>query len=261
MEQYRTEEEQVEALRRWWDENGRSTLAAIIIALSVGFGWQAWQRHDQGQREAASELYQALLQQVGGTEVSAAQLHAGIELGEQLRADYGGTTYAQFAALHLARLAVERGDLADAEAQLRWVLGEAPGGGDTARITQLRLARVLAASGETEQALSILDQSDAGAYQASYAMARGDVLLQQGQTDGARKAYTQALLLASDAGQQQINLPALQAKLQHLNPEVPADVDTAAAPGALGTAVAPAEPGAAAEHELGVPAAGDRQEQ
>ena len=49
MEPYNTEEEQVEALRRWWDENGRSTIAAIVIALAAGFGWQAWQKHDQGQ--------------------------------------------------------------------------------------------------------------------------------------------------------------------------------------------------------------------
>ena len=34
MEQYRTEEEQVEALRKWWDENGRSTVIAVIIALA-----------------------------------------------------------------------------------------------------------------------------------------------------------------------------------------------------------------------------------
>ena len=47
MEEYRTEEEQVEALRRWWDENGRSTIAAIVIALSVGFGWQAWKSNEE----------------------------------------------------------------------------------------------------------------------------------------------------------------------------------------------------------------------
>ena len=34
MEEYRTEEEQVEALRRWWNENGRSTIVAIIVALA-----------------------------------------------------------------------------------------------------------------------------------------------------------------------------------------------------------------------------------
>lgn len=255
MEQYRSEDEQVEALRRWWDENGRSTLAAIIIALAVGFGWQAWQRHAQGQREAASEIYQAMLQNLGGTQVGATQLSTGVKLGEQLKADYRGSTYAQFAALHLARLAVEKGDLTDAEAQLRWVLGKASSGGDTAHITQLRLARVLAARGEPERALDILEQSDAGVYQASYAMARGDVLLQQGRADEARNAYTQALLLASNGRQEEVNMPALQAKLQHLSPEAPTPVD------AVGTALSSAGPAATVTNDgPGVPTAGNNQE-
>ena len=38
MESYRTEEEQVEALKRWWDENGRSTMTAVVLALVAGFG-------------------------------------------------------------------------------------------------------------------------------------------------------------------------------------------------------------------------------
>ena len=37
MESYGTEEEQVEALRRWWNENGRSTIAIIVLALAGGF--------------------------------------------------------------------------------------------------------------------------------------------------------------------------------------------------------------------------------
>ena len=44
MESYRTEEEQVEALRRWWNENGRSTLFVIVVVLAGTFGWQGWQR-------------------------------------------------------------------------------------------------------------------------------------------------------------------------------------------------------------------------
>ena len=35
MEAYRTEEEQVEALQRWWDENGRSTILAVVVALAA----------------------------------------------------------------------------------------------------------------------------------------------------------------------------------------------------------------------------------
>lgn len=220
MDQYRTEEEQVEALRRWWDENGKSTIAAIIIALSVGFGWQTWKSNDQQQRENASDIYQAMLQAMGSGEASPQQGLVGIDLAEQLKADYSGSTYAQFAALHLARLAVTNNDLAEAEAHLRWVLGKAGHGSDIALVAQMRLARVVASSGDTDQALVILQEVEEGPYQASYAVARGDILLALGRDDEARAAYNQARMLAASS-QGQINMPALEQKLQSLNP-VPA---------------------------------------
>jgi predicted negative regulator of RcsB-dependent stress response len=215
VEEYRTEEEQVEALRRWWNENGRSTIVAIIVALGVGFGWQGWKSQQQNQQEQASNIYQALLKAVGAAE-DPEQRQLGITLVEQLKTDYAGTTYAQFAALHMAAIAVTDGDLAEAEVQLRWVLGKATAGSDTAQVAQMRLARVLASAGDTDQALAILED-DGGSYQASYAAARGDILLAAGRNDEAREAYNQALVLAA-AGGTGINLPALQQKLQSLTP-------------------------------------------
>jgi predicted negative regulator of RcsB-dependent stress response len=220
VDQYRTEEEQVEALRRWWDENGKSTIAAIVIAVSVGFGWQAWKSNDQQQRENASDIYQAMLQAMGSGDASPQQGLVGIDLAEQLKADYSGSTYAQFAALHLARLAVDNKDLPEAEAQLRWVLGKADHGSDIALVAQMRLARVVASSGDNDQALAILEEVGEGPYQASYAVARGDILLGLERDDEARTAYNQARTLAM-GNQGQINMPALEQKLQSLNP-VPA---------------------------------------
>ncbi len=123
MESYRTEEEQVEALRKWWDENGRSTLIAVVIALGGAFGWQAWQEHSRSQRENASDLYQAMLQ-AGSAPVLSAERRAEAEaFANRLKSEYAGSTYAQFAALQMARGAVEACDLDSAEAELRWVLG------------------------------------------------------------------------------------------------------------------------------------------
>jgi predicted negative regulator of RcsB-dependent stress response len=230
VDQYRTEEEQVEALRRWWDENGKSIIAAIVIAVALGFGWQTWKSNDQREQESASDLYQAMLQAVavGAGDMTPAQQATGVELAEQLKNDYSGSTYAQFAAMHLARLAVEENDLAEAEAQLRWVLGKADKGSDAAQVAQMRLARVVAASGDTDQALAILEQGDEGPYQASYAIARGDTLLALGRNDEAREAYSNARLLAASS-QGQVNMPALEQKLQSLTPIPARTIGTPAA--------------------------------
>jgi len=217
VDSYRTEEEQVEALRRWWDENGRATLLGIAIALGAGFGWQGWQASQENQAAAASDAYQDMLRALTEEgDAAAAQ-----ERAERLRSEYGGSTYAQFAALHLAALAVERGDLAEAEAQLRWVLGKAAKGSDAASVAQLRLARVVAGGGDTDQALAIIAQGGGDAYQASYAVARGDMLLAAGRTDEAREAYTAAQAFVALGGQSGANLPSLQIKLQSLAPVPP----------------------------------------
>lgn len=222
MEPYNTEEEQVEALRRWWNENGRSTVAIIVLALAGGFGWQAWQARSIGQLEQASEMYQALLRAVETPD--SPQIAQGVALAEQLKSEFGSTTYAQFAALQLAAIAVENGDMAEAEVQLRWVLGKADAGSDTAQIAQLRLARVLAAAGGTDQALDILMNADPGPYGASYAIAQGDILLAAERPDEARTAYNVAMTMVA-SGAQGVNLSVLQQKLQSLSPVPPRQIE------------------------------------
>lgn len=217
METYRTEEEQVEALRRWWDENGRSTLFAIVLAVGAGFGWQAWQQQQQKQAETASLRYEELLQavQLAGDDKQLATIR---HLAEGLKKDHSGSAYAGFAALHLARLAVMEDDLAAAEEELRWVLTAKPAE-EVRMLAELRLARVVAARGNLDGSLEILLVDETGAYEPAYAEARGDIYQQLGEREKAIEAYQAALALAAASGGGAGD--SLQLKLQALTP-VPA---------------------------------------
>ena len=42
MAELRTEEEQVEALKSWWKENGKSLIMGVVIAVAAVFGWRGW---------------------------------------------------------------------------------------------------------------------------------------------------------------------------------------------------------------------------
>lgn len=217
MDTFRTEEEQVEALRKWWDDNGRSTLFAIVVAVAAGFGWQGWQQYQQEQAEAASTRYEALqeaTQQVDEEEQRATIRH----LAQGLKSDYSGSVYAQFASLHLARLDVMEGDLVAAERELRDVLTASPDAAVRV-LAELRLARVVAASGNPAAAMEILDAAEAGAYEPAYAEARGDVYVQMDQLELAVTAYEEATALAAASGSGASQ--SLQFKLQALSP-VPA---------------------------------------
>lgn len=229
MEQYRTEEEQVEALKKWWDENGRGLIVAVIVALGVGFGWQGWQKYTADEAAAASERYQALLQQLAQITDSGDQQEA-INMAREIKTEHSRSTYAEFAGLHLARLAAERGDMAEAEAQLRWVLGRADNGSEVYLLSQLRLARVLASNGDISQAKQILNATEAGPYEASYAVARGDIAMMENDVEAARAAYTLALGLAAQSGGGAVNLGLVQQKLQSLSPVEPREFAGAAAP-------------------------------
>ncbi|MEE4191491.1 MAG: tetratricopeptide repeat protein [Halieaceae bacterium] len=224
MDTYRTEEEQVEALKKWWEENGRSTIAAVALALAAGFGWNYWQGYQQQQAESASLLYEEMMASVGQSG-EAAQAQTIKTLGERLKGTYPSSTYAQFAALHLARIAVVEGRLEDAEAELRWVLTQGPAP-ELALLAELRLARVKAALGDSQAALEILAAAQPGAFAAAYAEAEGDIYLDLGDSASAIAAYERALGLAvaSQGGASE----ALRLKLSALTP-VPARELAAAA--------------------------------
>jgi len=228
MDTYRTEEEQVEAIRRWWDENGRSIMISIVVALAAGFGWQAWKSHDQQLGEAASHDYQFLLQQLSVSSTApGADFSEVTDLAEQIKVQYTRSGYALFAALQLAKIAVQSNDLEQAKTQLKWVLSKAPAKSDIADIASLRLARVLASTGDTDQALAILETGRGGAYTASYEVARGDVYMELGRLDEAKAAYFVAKNTLAETGVDG-SLATLEQKLQQLTPIPARTVDISA---------------------------------
>lgn len=190
MDTYRTEEEQLAALKRWWKKNGNSLLIGVGLAIAVTFGWQAWQDRQKSSGEAASELYFNLVEAV--TQNNTEQTSTVMHLAGQLQDEFGSTTYAQYAALLAAKQAMIANDLGTAEQQLRWAVEHSATGGSLHLLANLRLARVIAAKRGTENleaALALIEKIDAGAHKASYEEIKGDFYLALGRNDEARNAY------------------------------------------------------------------------
>lgn len=212
-QEYSTDEEQVEALKRWWRENGKSTVISIAIAVSCVLGWQGWQKQQQTEIEAASAVYQNMLSVVEAQTLTDEQRATAIHLAETLKKDFPDSTYAQFAAFYKARLAVESKDLATAETELRWVLASSA----TPEINvqaKLRLARVQYAKQAFDSALATL-QGDALGYAAAFEELRGDIFNAKGDITQARLAYQKAKELNQQA-ENPITNPLLQLKAEQL---------------------------------------------
>ncbi len=211
MEAYRDEDEQLAALKRWWKQNGNSLLIGIGLALAIVFGWKAYEKHTRESAEAASNRYQALLQTMAALEGSTdeeALAKAQVE-AHGIKQDHAGSAYAHFAALVLAKLAVQQNNLTQAEEELRWVLTQKPAV-DTERLAKSRLARVLAAQEKYDDAVAQLDVPATDAFYAYYQELKGDIWKQAAQLDKARDAYQAALDKARENGGA---VPLLEAKL------------------------------------------------
>ncbi len=188
MDVYKTEEEQVEAIKKWWKENGKSIIAGVVIGITAIFGWRAYNTHVAKQAEAASKLYEQMMVASRSNDIENIKVYA-----DRIVADFDSTTYAVFAKLMLAKLAAETGDLATAESELRWVLAH-NSQNEIDHITRLRLARVLIARDELEKAHDLLDTEKTGSFTARYKELRGDIYVKQGKIVEARQAYEQALI-------------------------------------------------------------------
>lgn len=187
---YETEEQQVEALKKWWQENGRYLIAGVVLGLGILFGWNSWKDHRETQGMAASELYSQL---TGAVESSALEDAKAFE--EKLMQDYDGTPYAALGALAMAKIYVEQNNLAEAESKLRWAMGNS-NEQELQEVSRLRLAQVLIAMEKYDDALSMLGTELPAGYVSLTEELRGDALRAQGNLDEARAAYDKALLTA-----------------------------------------------------------------
>lgn len=223
MDAYRTEDEQVEALKRWWKENGTSTLLTIVVVVGGYFGWQAWTKNKQQQQAAASANYQQLLQVSMELEQDAndAGYATATHLVDTLKADYPKTLYAHYAALMQAKLLVEKNDLDAAQEQLRWVLDSDPEP-QLRQLAHLRLARILFTAGEPQQALEHMNSADYGEFAPIYYELRGDIHSSLGEPDAARQDYESAI--AGTEGNANA-APLVRMKLESLPRDTSKDVD------------------------------------
>ncbi len=216
-----SEEEQVEKLKRFWQDHGTPILVGISLALAVFAGWRYWQQSHLETAAAAAAGYQAALEAAQKLTVNPDDKEANTELQRQslkVIQDQAGTPYAVNAALLLAKRAVEVGDAKEAEKQLRWVLEQKSVDEGMRAMTTLRLARVLADKGDGKGALALLDQATEPAFMPTRDELRGDILRAAGDVAGARKAYEAAVKVLVERKESR---PLLDAKLADVGVEAP----------------------------------------
>lgn len=205
MEVYSTENEQVDALRRFFIEYGKALAIGVVIGIGALLGWRYWQNHQQAEMTGASQSYQQASEALTGGKAD------GVALAEKF-IEKNANNYGVLAALQLAQHEVDQKNFAKAEQQLAWAQGQTKDE-NLKSLIDLRLARVQLQENKLDDALKTLDLIKATGWVAMAQDIRGDVLVKKGDVKGAREAYSKGL--ASDASQSLQGL--LRMKLNNLS--------------------------------------------
>lgn len=202
MELYDTEEQQVEAIKDWWKENGKAVIIGAVVGLGGLFGWRYYQDSVIQASEAASQSYTTVMNalQTKGADAQA-DIQAFIDSNEVKE-------YSVLAALQLAKVQVDAKDLSAALVQLKWAQSNTKDAALSPLISY-RIARIEAEMGNFDAANAELGKVTDAAWTGRIAELRGDIALRQGDKEVAYAAYTEAQQ-AADAS------PTLQMKLDDL---------------------------------------------
>lgn len=189
------EEQEINQLKDWWKENGKTIIVAFILGVGGMFGWRYWQTHQAEQIAQASAQYDALIYSAQQDEQAK---KANIEQFVQANSK---TAYAVFALLDEAKKATEKQDFAAAEANLNQALTQSPDEVLTS-IVALRLSAVQFQLGQLDNALTTLNQVKGESFNARKALLTGDIQVAKGDKVAAKNSFEQAQQSGSQLEQQ-----------------------------------------------------------
>jgi predicted negative regulator of RcsB-dependent stress response len=209
-----SEEEQVEAFKRWWQANGASVIIGLVLAVVLSLGWQWW----QGQREATAQRAGQLFSEMSLTLENAESTYANTQktapadgavthadfqipraLADRLLTEFPDSFYAELAGLTLVRIELDSQQPDAARARLEYLTSHAKNEA-IKPLARLRLAHLLWGTGNNEAALQQLDGFWPESFRSDAEALRGDVLLSMQRIDEARTAYDAALAQATLLG-------------------------------------------------------------
>jgi predicted negative regulator of RcsB-dependent stress response len=183
---HQTEEEQVEAIKKWWKENGTSVVVGVALGIAAIFGVRYWFDYQETQAQQASALYAAVLENMASDKVKAEAL------ASEMAKNYASTPYATLTALNLAKLKVESNELKAAQSYLQWVLDNGSEEGFQ-HVARIRLARLYLEEGNIAQADGLIKGVKAEGFDSEYSELRGDIYLAKGEKTQAVENYRLAL--------------------------------------------------------------------
>jgi predicted negative regulator of RcsB-dependent stress response len=206
-EEYLTDDEQLEAVKRAATEYAPWLIGGVVAGAIAFFGIRYYQTYSNDRAlQAAAQFSAMALAMQANDESKSRQIAAG------LIKNYASSPYADQAQLALARIDIEDGHLEQAVAPLTQVMNNSKDS-ELRQVARLRLARVLIDQGRPDDALKTLPDPIAASFAAAAHAVRGDAYLAKKDNAHALSEYQAAIGTADSAG---INAALLELKIQDL---------------------------------------------
>jgi predicted negative regulator of RcsB-dependent stress response len=189
MEQFATEEQQVEAIKRFWKENGTAIIFGAVLGLGGLWGWRYYTDTQVASKESASAAYNSMLESLANGD--------GVATTQAFIDNNNESSYGVLAGFIGAQAAVADDDFAGAASTLQAVVTAAT---DPAlqNVARVRLARVQLELAQLDAAITTLNAITGTAFVAQQEAIRGDVLVAKGDLNAARDAYVKSLAAQPD---------------------------------------------------------------
>ncbi|WP_455814058.1 YfgM family protein [Pseudomonas graminis] len=189
MEVYSNENEQVDALKNFFAQNGKALVVGVVLGVGALLGWRYWSNHqDSGSREVSAS-YQQVTSALDATKP--ASLDAVAKFASE-----NSNTYGALASLDLAKRYIDNNQLDKAVEQLQSGL-KSTKDANLQAVLNLRLARIQLQQKQPDAVLKTLESVKGDGWAAIVADVRGEALLSKGDSKGARDAWSKGI--ASDA--------------------------------------------------------------
>ena len=180
------EQEQLAELKHFWKQYGNIITWVLIVVFGTIAAWNGYQYWQGRQGSQASVMYDEVDSAVASGD--SARIERSLA---DMKDRFGGTTYAEQAALLAAKTFYEKGNMDAAKAALVWLSDKATDEGYRS-IAKLRLASLQMETKSFDEALKTLTGSFPKDFASLASDRRGDVLLLQGKKLEAKAEYEKA---------------------------------------------------------------------
>lgn len=190
---YKTEEEQIDDLKRWIKSYAPSIIIGIVLAIALLYGWRYWKSYQHTQATNASVFYQQAVDayQTKHDDVLTQSI-------ETLQKKYPRSPYVSYALFMQAKAAVEQQNFSAAENALTWIMQHSHDK-NIKTIAALRLASVQTANHQEKEAIETLQTINNPPFKGLVLIKMADAYLALGDVEHAKTNYDAADKLLPDA--------------------------------------------------------------